>query len=219
MYKDLETYKDYASKLKHVKDNLKKCDDTAKLGGDVIDPTKPDKNGYVTSRAMNIKYLLNGTTINVKPFVNYVDLKTNIKDRKYVWTYYGLNLDLNNTSLIKNMTLSAKTTLAGTTLIQKDKNEHFTLLLFGLGAKYDYKATDKFTLSPELNGNVNLIKEKTMLSKSATIEPKISAEYKVSENLTIKGEVSTPVKFEGNNTKFEFNNVTIKTGLNIKYMW
>ena len=51
------------------------------------------------------------------------------------------------------------------------------------------------------------------------LTPKVFAKYVPTKKLNITGEVSVPVKFEGNNTKFEFNNVTIKTGLNIKYMW
>ena len=106
------------------------------------------------------------------------------------------------------------------------KNNGYVKLV--AGAKYAYKVTDKFTVTPE--GTVaytaeNINEVPAVALSTLVLTPKVSAEYKVSDALSLGGSVETPVKFSNvNNThekdaSFGYKNTTVKTNLNLKYTW
>ena len=96
------------------------------------------------------------------------------------------------------------------------------------GAKYAYKVTDKFTVTPE--GTVaytaaNINEVPAVALSTLVLTPKVSAEYKVSDALSLGGSVETPVKFSNvsdtytKENSFGYKNTTVKTNLNLKYTW
>uniref|UniRef100_UPI0025986381 hypothetical protein n=1 Tax=uncultured Sneathia sp. TaxID=278067 RepID=UPI0025986381 len=108
---------------------------------------------------------------------------------------------------------------------------------FDANAKYDYNVTDKFIVSPEANANLELLvskkTDKLYTEPTLTLTPKVSAEYKPTDTLTLTGSVEVPVKFgvvksfekdtTGKYTKevkgFGYDSTSIKTSLNLKYEW
>ena len=149
------------------------------------------------------------------------------------------------------LTLTGKSLLAGVhhkTINETEADEAKKLVKENLGyfvfdanAKYDYSVTDKFTVSPEANANLELkvAKEadKLVTVPTLTLTPKVSAEYKPTDTLTLTGSVEVPVKF-GVVTKtfkkdsaddkkysdeavkgFGYDSTSIKTSLNLKYEW
>ena len=98
------------------------------------------------------------------------------------------------------------------------------------GAKYAYKVTNKFTITPE--GTVaytaaNIAKGTSNVEAVSilVLTPKVSAEYKISDALSLGGSVETPVEFSNANgaykkyDEFDYENTTVKTNLNLKYTW
>ncbi|WP_311696402.1 hypothetical protein [Sneathia sanguinegens] len=67
------------------------------------------------------------------------------------------------------------------------------VFVFDANAKYDYSVTDKFTVSPEANANLKLdvfkLGESLVTLPELTLTPKVSAEYKPTDTLTLKGSV------------------------------
>lgn len=166
-----------------------------------------------------------------------------------VWTgnsvYYGFKIGTKYKGL-ENTTLKADAVFSGvyqkqdiTYLPKQNDNTHSTStsqeskylnlthhgdVKLNLGAKYDYKVTDKFTLMPELNAKLNFpyiyVGKTAKMDVNLTIEPKVAIEYKPTDKLVIKGNVSSPIKFVQDITQdFGFKNATVKSSLNIKYMW
>lgn len=246
LYKDmLEKKKEYSKtksdenlkKLNYTKQNLETFDNYSKENGktSVHDPINLENDGYVVSFVLNNRYSLNTTTLNIKPFVTYIGINSLNKNEINGYAHYGLNLDIENTSLIKNVTLKANSTLSSLTKVDIEQNnnysKHFGLISFGVGAKYDYKVTEKFTLSPTIDNAVNFLifNEKTLTN--LVVEPKLSARYMPNKNLTIEGEISSAVKIGDKLVhtkesdkytkafKFGYKGTKIKTALNIKYEW
>lgn len=131
---------------------------------------------------------------------------------------YGVKLGAKYTG-IENLTLKANGVFGATTYMGIE-NYTKCYVKLELGAKYDYKITDKFTVSPELNVTSKFSDiQKNKFKSELVLAPKVSAKYILSKNLNIGGEVEVPFKLDGDNTKFGFKNANIKTSLNIKYMW
>ena len=168
-------------------------------------------------------------TLSAKPFVAHVHINDN-KDQ----ILYGTELVTEYKMLNDKLTLTGKSLLAGntdkTSFVTKAGEKESTIVtkgyfVFDANAKYDYSVTDKFTVSPEANANLLLVVSKgingTATKPELTLTPKVSAEYKATDTLTLKGSVEAPVKFEVNTTskKFEYKQTQLKTSLNLKYEW
>ena len=205
------------------------------------------------------------TELSATAFVGHLHASNTVKDqtintkettKKDNIAHYGIITNVKYTG-VKNLTLSGKAILSGISIVKKQvvtgdttvannkttiTKNHYGLLGFGLGAKYDYKVTDKFTVSPEANADVMVFTTKLGNERinvaDLTLTPKVSAEYKPVESLTIKGEVSVPVNFgptvvsyekqESDTTKYDnskaingfgYKSTSIKTSLNVEYKW
>ena len=163
-------------------------------------------------------------TLSANPFVAHVNISKDEHGRKDN-VLYGVELGAEYKMLNDKLTLTGKSLLAGVHKIDtqaqtKEKSGHF---VFDANAKYDYSVTDKFTVSPEANANLELEVTKpanVLVTKpTLTLTPKVSAEYKPTDTLTLKGSVEAPVKFGENNNKFEYLQTQLKTSLNLKYEW
>ena len=128
------------------------------------------------------------------------------------------------------LTLTGKSLLAGEHYREFDETKNPQLsktnigvFVFDANAKYDYSVTDKFTVSPEANANLELLvskpADKLVTVPSLTLTPKVSAEYKPTDTLTLKGSVEAPIKFGVAGDKFEYLQTQLKTSLNLKYEW
>ena len=123
------------------------------------------------------------------------------------------------------LTLTGKSLLAGLHDRMFDGTKKNTgVFVFDANAKYDYSVTDKFTVSPEANANLELNvskpADKLVTVPSLTLTPKVSAEYKPTDTLTLKGSVEAPVKFGPTlDGKFGYQQTQLKTSLNLKYEW
>ena len=194
-------------------------------------------------------------TLSAKPFVAHVNVKEEIdnsKLKKEDNVLYGVELGAEYKMLNDKLTLTGKTLLAGVhdrkfdesknTDAEKLVKENLGYFVFDANAKYDYSVTDKFTVSPEANANLelNVAKEadKLVTKPTLTLTPKVSAKYVPVEELTIEGNVSVPVKFgvvtksfgkvSNDDTKYDsanpvkgfgYDSTSIKTSLNLKYEW
>ena len=197
------------------------------------------------------------TELSATAFVGHLHASKTVKDQAKETTtkdniaHYGIITNVKYTG-VKNLTLSGKAILSGISIVNKQvvtgdttaannkttiTKNHYGLLGFGLGAKYDYKVTDKFTVSPEANADVmvftNKLGNERINAADLTLTPKVSAEYKPAESLTIKGEVSVPVNFsmidkfkketsgeyKNDGHKFGYKSTSIKTALNVEYKW
>ena len=166
-------------------------------------------------------------TLSAKPFVAHVHINDN-KDQ----ILYGTELVTEYKMLNDKLTLTGKSLLAGntdkTSFVTKAGEKESTIVtkgyfVFDANAKYDYSVTDKFTVSPEANANLLLVVSKgingTTTKPELTLTPKVSAKYKATDTLTLKGSVEAPVKFGVNVDKFEYVQTQLKTSLNLKYEW
>lgn len=194
-----------------------------------IDP-KVDGNRYVHSYEFDAKYTgVKDLELNGKLFVQHLHNpgKTPKQDNAIS---YGTILGVKYTG-VKNLTLSGKGVFAGYTDMKDQTvhtdSTHQAYIKLNAGAKYDYKVTDKFTVSPEFNATAVLdnlkgteangvVKGKTI---DLVLEPKVSVEYKPTESLEIKGNVAVPVKFSIKAAPFNYETTTLKTSLNVKYTW
>ena len=172
---------------------------------------------YAHSYVLGAKYTgLKDTEINGKVFVGHASDKATQTPTHIV--HYGVKGDVKYTG-VENLTLTGKATLAGVSNI-KTTAAHTGIFEFGVGAKYDYKVSDKFTVSPEFNGDVNFYTTAGVVKGTTlTLTPKVSAEYKPIEDLTVGGSIAVPVKFAGDPATFNYTNTSVKTSLNIKYEW
>lgn len=216
------------------------------------------------SALYNHEYNVTATYTGVKdlelvanPFVGHVGVSyknENNKVSRNDAAYYGVFASAKYTG-VKNLTLTGKTQLAGVTYVDVREDVvqpvatdgHF---FFDVNAKYDHKVTDKFTVSPEASAKYAFETEYEALpnakvkalNHSLTLTPKVSAEYKPADSLTIKGAVELPVSFgkvKGINKKddgtyqpttdndlatkpenvFGYKSTSFKTSLNVKYTW
>lgn len=177
-------------------------------------------------------------TLEANPFVAHVGLKYEKTDEGKVkrddTAIYGVAAKATYKMLDEKLTLTGKTLLSGATVVNVDETKtkpeeiktvntcgHF---MFGANAKYDYKVTDKFTVSPEFDAMVkfdtNDTKKTVVVDKvDLTLTPKVSAEYKPVENLTLKGGIELPINFKGLEKDKFYKSTSVKTSLNVKYTW
>ncbi|WP_375168234.1 hypothetical protein ABZU05_06050 [Sneathia vaginalis] len=189
-------------------------------------------------------------TLSAKPFVAHVNISKAEKS-KTDKVLYGVELGAEYKMLNDKLTLTGKSLLAGVhdrvfdgTKAQDSQltKTNAGVFVFDANAKYDYSVTDKFTVSPEANANLELLvvkpADKLVTKPTLTLTPKVSAKYVPVEGLTIEGEVSVPVKFGVVTKSFEktaadaetyskekpvmgfgYDSTSIKTSLNLKYEW
>ncbi|WP_375168108.1 hypothetical protein ABZU05_04640 [Sneathia vaginalis] len=165
-------------------------------------------------------------TLSAKPFVAHVNLSKD-KQSRVDKVLYGVELGAEYKMLNDKLTLTGKSLLAGKQYRKGQASQvlktNSGVFVFDANAKYDYSVTDKFTVSPEANANLKL--DVSKLGKSLvtlpelTLTPKVSAEYKPTDTLTLKGSVETPVKFKVVGKEFKYTDTQIKTSLNLKYEW
>ena len=177
-------------------------------------------------------------TLSAKPFVAHVNVENKVtanKLKRVDSVLYGVELGAEYKMLNDKLTLTGKSLLAGRhnkTIDEANQEEAKKLVKENLGyfvfdanTKYDYSVTDKFKVSPEANANLVLsvtkLADKLVTVPTLTLTPKVSAEYKPTDTLTLTGSVAVPVEFGVNaaNQKFEYKQTQVKTSLNLKYEW
>ena len=161
-------------------------------------------------------------TLAVAPFVSHSQIKevntTNTLKTDIVM--YGSSLNAQYKMLNEQLTLTGKALLVGDSKLVNGVNEvNSGVVSLGANAKYDYKVSDKFTVSPEADAKLDLlIEDQQPVLPFLTLTPKVSAEYKPTDTLTLKGSVEVPVKLKVKNYS-EYLQTQIKTSLNLKYEW
>ncbi|WP_375168225.1 hypothetical protein ABZU05_06005 [Sneathia vaginalis] len=199
--------------LKDALDDLKtkKTAYEAKYTGNSAADDKKAVNAYLDNKDLNkildeFKLLANNTN-----FVSTPEHQIN----------YGVKLGAKYTG-VENLTLKANGVFGASTHRGLFPMQNYTLGFVKLdaGAKYDYKVTDKFVVSPEFNTTVKFSDiTKDTFKSELVLAPKVSAKYTPIDKLDISGEVEVPIKWSGDKAKFGFDNATIKTGVNVKYTW
>lgn len=158
---------------------------------------------YIHMYSLGLNYR---KTLNITGFVGHGYEKAS--DLNYV--NYGVMADVKYTGIDK-LTLKANATLSGL----KVGNNSIGLFEFGANAKYDFNATDKFTVSPELDANVKFKTKEKVEDVKFVVTPKVSVKYVPVNGLTLSGSVGVPVTVK--NSAYE--STSIKTNLNIRYEW
>lgn len=158
---------------------------------------------YIHMYSLGLNYR---NTLNITGFVGHGYEKAS--DLNYV--NYGVMADVKYTGIDK-LTLKANATLSGL----KVGNNNIGLFEFGANAKYDFNATDKFTVSPELDANVKFKTKEKAEDVKFVVTPKVSVKYVPVNGLTLSGSVGVPVTVM--NSAYE--STSIKTNLNIRYEW
>lgn len=158
---------------------------------------------YIHMYSLGLNYR---KTLNITGFGGHGYEKT--KDVNYL--NYGVMADVKYTGIDK-LTLKANATLSGL----KVGNDNIGLFEFGANAKYDFNATDKFTVSPELDANVKFKTKEKVEDVKFVVTPKVSVKYVPVNGLTLSGSVGVPVTVV--NSAYE--STSIKTNLNIRYEW
>ena len=197
---------------------------------DAIDNSNAKKAAY------EAKYTGNSAADDKQAVNDYLDNKDLIKGLDYLKLLadntnfasapehqinYGVKLGAKYTG-VENLTLKANGVFGASTHRGLLPMQNYTLGFVKLdaGAKYDYKVTDKFVVSPEFNTTVKFSDiTKDNFKSELVLAPKVSAKYTPIDKLDISGEVEVPIKWNGDKTKFGFNSATIKTGVNVKYTW
>ena len=159
-----------------------------------------------------------GLTLAVAPFVSHIK-KVDTSNSKIDFVMYGSSLNAQYKMLNDQLTLTGKALLAGDSVLENGENvQNSGVVSLGANAKYDYKVSDKFTVSPEADAKLDLLIEDQQPEPFLTITPKVSAEYKPTDTLTLTGSVEAPVKLKVKNYS-EYIQTQLKTSLNIKYEW
>ena len=158
---------------------------------------------YIHMYSLGLNYR---KTLNITGFVGNGYEKT--KDVNYL--NYGVMADVKYTGIDK-LTLKANATLSGL----KVGNDNIGLFEFGANAKYDFNATDKFTVSPELDANVKFKTKEKVEDVKFVVTPKVSAKYVPVNGLTLTGSVGVQVTVIDS----AYDSTSIKTNLNIRYEW
>lgn len=158
---------------------------------------------YIHMYSLGLNYR---KTLNITGFVGHGYEKAS--DLNYV--NYGVMADVKYTGIDK-LTLKANATLSEL----KVGDNHIGLFEFGANAKYDFNATDKFTVSPELDANVKFKTKEKVEDVKFVVTPKVSVKYVPVNGLTLSGSVGVPVTVM--NSAYE--STSIKTNLNIRYEW
>lgn len=190
-----------------------------------LDETLSEKNEARYMHDYNLKATYTGvkdTEIEVNPFLAHIS-RLKVEDGRLDDVIYGLNAKVAYKG-VKNLTLTGKTQLAGTTIVLAGLNEKWTYghFVFGANAKYDFNLRDNFVISPELDGTVkfNVNHDKKVKDDlEFVVTPKVSSEYKPLDKLTLKGSVEVPIKFGGINKDKFYKSTSVKTSLNVKYTW
>ena len=170
---------------------------------DLLTFVNPSPLTYIHMYSLGLNYR---KTLNITGFVGHGYEKAS--DLNYV--NYGVMADVKYTGIDK-LTLKANATLSG---LKKGDN-HIGLFEFGANAKYDFNATDKFTVSPELDANVKFKTKEKAEDVKFVVTPKVSVKYVPVNGLTLSGSVGVPVTVM--NSAYE--STSIKTNLNIRYEW
>ena len=177
-----------------------------------------------------------GLTLAVAPFVSHSQIKaTTLKikltenneievltgARRIDNVMYGASLNAQYKMLNDQLTLTGKALLAGDSLFINGLNAvNLGVVSLGANVKYDYKVSDKFTVSPEADAKLDLYIVSPTTLPCLTLTPKISAEYKPTDTLTLKGSVEAPIKFGPTaQDTFGYLQTQLKTSLNLKYEW
>ena len=183
--------------------------------GEAISKTDVD---FVHTYNAKLTYTgVKGLTLAVAPFVShYRTSGTSLVVNNVI---YGTSLKAEYKMLNDQLTLTGKSLLAGKSKSVNDMHSNIGLISFNTNVKYDYKVSDKFTVSPEADAKLDLFIKDQQTAPFLTLTPKVSAEYKPTDTLTLKGSVETPVKFVPLNGKFEYLQTQLKTSLNLKYEW
>ena len=159
-----------------------------------------------------------GLTLAVAPFVSRIKKVDTIDI-----VMYGSSLNAQYKMLNDQLTLTGKALLERDSVLENGANvQNSGVVSLGANAKYDYKVSDKFTVSPEADAKLDLLIANHQTVPYLTLTPKVSAEYKPTDTLTLKGSVEVPVKFEIENAiseNFEYKQTQLKTSLNLKYEW
>lgn len=158
---------------------------------------------YIHMYSLGLNYR---KTLNITGFVGHGYEKAS--DLNYV--NYGVMADVKYTGIDK-LTLKANATLSGL----KVGNDNIGLFEFGANAKYDFNATDKFTVSPELDANVKFKTKEKVEDVKFVVTPKVSVKYVPVNGLTLSGSVGVPVTVVNS----AYDSTSIKTNLNIRYEW
>ncbi|MFG5918948.1 hypothetical protein ACFFBA_000299 [Sneathia vaginalis] len=158
---------------------------------------------YIHMYSLGLNYR---KTLNITGFVGHGYEKAS--DLNYV--NYGVMADVKYTGIDK-LTLKANATLSGL----KVGNNNIGLFEFGANAKYDFNATDKFTVSPELDANVKFKTKEKVEDVKFVVTPKVSVKYVPVNGLTLSGSVGVPVTVKNS----AYDSTSIKTNLNIRYEW
>lgn len=170
---------------------------------DLLIFVNPSPLTYIHMYSLGLNYR---KTLNITGFVGNGYEKT--KDVNYL--NYGVMADVKYTGIDK-LTLKANATLSEL----KVGDNHIGLFEFGANAKYDFNATDKFTVSPELDANVKFKTKEKAEDVKFVVTPKVSVKYVPVNGLTLSGSVGVPVTVM--NSAYE--STSIKTNLNIRYEW
>ena len=155
-----------------------------------------------------------GLTLAVAPFVSHIKkVDTDI-------LMYGSSLNAQYKMLNDQLTLTGKALLERDSVLENGANvQNSGVVSLGANAKYDYKVSDKFTVSPEADAKLDLLIYDQQPLLFLTLTPKVSAEYKPTDTLTLKGSIETPVKFKVVGKEFKYTDTQVKTSLNLKYEW
>ena len=217
--------------LENAFNNIKAKREALETAYDEIEPEKLDSLTDAQEALYNAQIKLNPDVIdflNNQEMVNqYTSLAKNVIDNTNLVSLpehqfnYGVKLGAKYTG-VENLTLKANGVFGASTHRGLLPMQNYTLGFVKLdaGAKYDYKVTDKFVVSPELNTTVKFSDiTKDNFNSELVLAPKVSAKYTPIDKLDISGEVEVPIKWSGDKAKFGFDNATIKTGVNVKYTW
>lgn len=170
---------------------------------DLLTFVNPSPLTYIHMYSLGLNYR---KALNITGFVGHGYEKAS--DLNYV--NYGVMADVKYTGIDK-LTLKANATLSEL----KVGDNHIGLFEFGANAKYDFNATDKFTVSPELDANVKFKTKEKVEDVKFVVTPKVSLKYVPANGLTLTGSVGVPVTVM--NSSYE--STSIKTNLNIRYEW
>ncbi|AKC95820.1 hypothetical protein VC03_04880 [Sneathia vaginalis] len=161
-----------------------------------------------------------GLKLTVNPFLGHYNLEKTPLLRSDIVTY-GVNLEAEYKMLNEKLTLTGKSKLQGASLLLNGVGmAHHGKFDFDVNAKYKYDVNEKFNVTPEATAHLTLnTLQGVLVGTELTLTPKVSAEYKPTDTLTLTGSVETPVKFKTVGKEFKYTDTQIKTSLNLKYEW
>ena len=161
-----------------------------------------------------------GLKLTVNPFLGHYNLFETSVLRSDIVTY-GVNLEAEYKMLNEKLTLTGKSKLQGASLLSNGVGvAHHGKFDFDVNAKYKYDVNEKFNVTSEATAHLTLnTLQGVLVGTELTLTPKVSAEYKPTDTLTLTGSVETPVKFKTVGKEFKYTDTQIKTSLNLKYEW